>query len=211
MMVVVRQPRRSDPESGAVLRPALPSHDAPDAELVERARGGNHWAEEMLYRRHAEYIVSLCSRLLRHAADADDVVQDAFVAAFEQIGALREPAQFRRWLTSIAVHQAHRKLRRRKLMRWLGLGRTDKDDLAANVASTALSPEVAIELGRLDQVLTKLRDDLRLAWQLRYVEGCRLEEVAELCHCSLATAKRRIQKADVLIRKRVEVAEVADD
>ncbi len=211
MTLVVRRTPPPDPDNGAVVRPTLPGHDVSDAELVERARGGNRWAEEMLYRRHAKVIVGLCTRLLRHRADADDVVQDAFVTAFEEMDCLREPAQFRRWLTSIAVHQAHRRLRRRKLLRWFGMGQTDQEALVANVASNAVSPELVVELGRLDRVLAGMGDAIRVPWQLRYIEGCRLEEVAELCNCSLATAKRRIAEADVKIRKKVTCAEVDND
>src|SRR5687767_14795025 len=93
----------------------------PDSVLVERSLTGDRWAEEMLYRRHAAALLGLCTRLLRDGADAEDVVQDAFVDALEELATLREPAQFRKWLTGIAVHKVHRRLRRRKLLRALGL------------------------------------------------------------------------------------------
>jgi RNA polymerase sigma-70 factor (ECF subfamily) len=155
--------------------------------------------------------LGLCTRLLRHAADAEDVVQDAFVDAFDQVRSLREPSMFRRWLTGIAVHKAHRRLRRRKLLRALGLGDANQSEsLEACLAST-VSPEAYAEIICLDHVLTQLPDAQRIAWQLRYVEGYQFEEVAELCSCSLSTAKRRLAQADARVRQHVEFEEVKHD
>ena len=105
-----------------VAGPVPVAREITDAELVGRAQKGDRWAEEMLYRRHAGFVTGLCTRLLRHALDAEDTVQDAFVDVLEQLERLRDPAMFRRWLTGIAVHKAHRRLRRRRLLGWLGLG-----------------------------------------------------------------------------------------
>jgi RNA polymerase sigma-70 factor (ECF subfamily) len=162
----------------------------------------------MLYRRHAAVLLSLCTRLLRHASDAEDVVQDAFVDAFDQMASLREPALFRRWLTGIAVHKAHRRLRKRRLLRALGLGDPRQQETLEDCLSPGVSPEMYAEIVCLDHVLAQLPDAPRIAWQLRHVEGYRLEEVAELCECSLATAKRRLAQADSRIRQHVELPEV---
>ena len=56
----------------------------------------------------------------------------------------------------------------------------------------------------------KLTDPSRVAWQLRYVEGYRLDEVAGLCHCSLATAKRRIADAEKRVHQVVHIEEIED-
>jgi RNA polymerase sigma-70 factor (ECF subfamily) len=185
-------------------------HEIMDTELVVRAKTGDHWAEEMLYRRHAGFITGLCTRLLRHTLDAEDTVQDAFVDVLEQLGTLREPAMFRRWLTGIAVHKAHRRLRRRRLLRWLGLGDPGQEDAISNTASHSVSPELRSELERLDRVLQTLAPPDRIAWQLRYVEGYQLEEVAELCRCSRSTAQRRINRADTVVRSHVRLEESTD-
>jgi RNA polymerase sigma-70 factor (ECF subfamily) len=163
----------------------------------------------MLYRRHASFVLGLCTRLLRHASDAEDVVQDAFVDAFEQMHSLRQAEMFRRWLTGIAVHKAHRRLRRRKLLRALGLRDARQHETLETCLAQGASPEVYAEIVCLDHVLTQLPDAQRIAWQLRHVEGYRLEEVAELCECSLATAKRRLSLADSIVQKHVELEEVS--
>jgi len=208
MIQPVSQPPAAASEQGAQIRPVR-AREGSDAELVTRARDGDHWAEEMLYRRHASFVLGLCTRLLRHASDAEDVVQDAFVDAFDQMRSLREAEMFRRWLTGIAVHKAHRRLRHRKLLRALGLRDSKQNEALETCLAKGASPEVYAEIVCLDHLLTQLPDAQRIAWQLRHVEGYRLEEVADLCECSLATAKRRLSLADSIVRKHVQFEEVS--
>lgn len=166
-----------------------------DAMLVLRARSGDSSAMDVLFRRHGRAVLGLALRLMGRQQDADDVAQEAFVTALDEINALREPAAFKGWLLQITVRQAHRKFRRRKLERLLGLDRgTDDASLSLLVGSNA-NPEARAELNRVDIALKTLDPKDRIAWTLRYVEGESLEDVARLCECSLATAKRRIVAA----------------
>jgi RNA polymerase sigma-70 factor (ECF subfamily) len=176
----------------------------PDAALVGRSLNGDRWAEEMLYRRHAAMLLGLCTRLLRDGADAEDVVQDAFLDALEELPTLREPAQFRGWLTGIAVHKVHRRLRRRKLLRALGLWDPRNNESLESCLAPGVLAEHYADIVCLDLALRKLADALRISWELRFIEGFKLEEVASHCGCSLATVKRRIAEADSLVRRYVD-------
>lgn len=182
-----------------LLRPGgdgLPS----DADLVARALVGERFAFQLLYRRHVTSIAERVTRLLARSGEAEDVVQDAFVAAFRDLRQLSEPMRFGHWLMGIAVHQAHRRFRRRRLLARFGLDRGVDDARLEQVVDPAAAPDVRLELARLDGALGRLPAEPRLAWMLRYVEGCGLEELAEQCGCSLATAKRRIARADERLR-----------
>jgi RNA polymerase sigma-70 factor (ECF subfamily) len=66
------------------------------------------------------------------------------------------------------------------------------------------------ELALLDRMLARLPTKERMAWMLRYVEGCELPEVARMCGCSLATAKRRIAAAHERVAAHVDVRENGD-
>jgi RNA polymerase sigma-70 factor, ECF subfamily len=195
--------------SGAAepVRSVSGAEQSTDSALVNRAIAGDRWAEEALYRRHAETLLGACTRLLRDPTDAEDVVQDAFIDAFGELGNLREPSQFRAWLTGIAVHKVHRRLRRRKLLRALGLWNSEREQSLENCLAPGVSAECYAEIICLDLTLRRLPDAQRIAWQLRYAEGFRLEEVATLCGCSLATAKRRIAEADAQVRRSVTLEE----
>lgn len=180
-----------------------------DADLVARVREGDRWAEDALYRRYARPIAGLVARLLGSSQDVEDVVHDAFVSAFEQIERLREPEKFRAWLGRIAVIKVRRTLRRRRLRRSLGLLPMNDDTALERLASKTVSPDVRADLAVVDGILRRLPATVRIAWMLRYVEGHQVDEVADLCACSLATAKRRIaagQKAmETVIEVRLEV------
>lgn len=197
-------------EKGAVVRPVAAGLEVTDTELVQRACRGDTWAEEMLYRRHAAFLLGICTRLLRHMSDAEDVVQDAYVDALEQLPNLRESHLFRRWLTGIAVHKVHRRLRRRKLLRVLGLADSQQEHALESCLAGGASPEIYADIVCLDHALRRLADAPRVAWQLRYIEGYRLEEVADLCGCSLATAKRRIAEAEKTVHRFVHIEEIGD-
>jgi RNA polymerase sigma-70 factor, ECF subfamily len=187
---------------------SLRSSDAlTDAELVGRAIGGDRWAREMLYRRHAEHLLEMTARLLANRGEAEEVVQDTFVTAFTRLATLREPAALRAWLSRIAVSLVHRRFRRSRLLRLLGLDRGADDATLEALATTEATPDQRAELALLDRVLRRMKPAWRLAWMLRRVEGLELSEVASLCACSLATAKRRIADAQTLVHLHVGAAE----
>jgi RNA polymerase sigma-70 factor (ECF subfamily) len=178
--------------------------DPSDGALVLAVLRGERAAEERLYRRHAPAVAAVAVRLLGQSAEAEDVVQDSFVTALRCLSQLREPARFRAWLLRIAVHQVHRRFRRRKLLRWLGLGRGADESILAQLAAPSLSAEARVELVRLDAALGSLAPASRIAWILRHVEGYELTEVAGACGVSLATIKRRLHAAETLVRDRVQ-------
>ncbi len=191
--------------------PSSPSMVAPDqapdhalgrdALLVASAITGDRAAEETLYRRHAPSVLRLATRLLRSNDDAADVLQDAFVIAFDDLEKLRDHDAFAAWTHRIAVRLVHRRFRKRRLLRMLGLDRGDDDVSLESLADESASAEARVELRWLDATLAKVDHRDRIAWMLRHVDGMPLEEVAEACECSLATVKRRIAAADAAVRR----------
>lgn len=153
---------------------------------------------EELYTRFAPYVAAIASRILGREGEVQDVVQDVFVAA---VGGLRErtdPHLVRGWLAKVAVRTSMRKLRSRRFWKFFDLEESPSYDRLADPSAGPHEQQLIAEVYRaLDQVTPKER----VAWVLRHVEGESLEKVAELCECSLATAKRRIVKAHETVRK----------
>jgi len=183
--------------------PLKSSEALSDEELVRRALTGDRWGREMLYRRHAGSLLAMTVRLLANRGEAEEIVQDTFVTAFEQLGTLREPGAVRGWLGQIAVNLVRRRFRRGRLMRFLGLDRGADDATLEALADPGVSSDQRAELALVDRLLRGMRPALRLAWMLRRVDGLELGEVASLCGCSLATVKRRIAGADALVGRHV--------
>lgn len=185
--------------------PLRRDEDVADADLVLRARGGDRFAEDSLVRRHFGSVAGTVARLLGDPHEAEDVVQDTFATALAELGDLRDPAAVRAWLLQIAVRKVHRRFRKRRLLRMLGLWSGEPEAGLAELASTEASPDQRAELVLLDRVLGTIAPANRIAWTLRCVEGMQLEDVATSCACSLATVKRRIAAADSVIRAHVAI------
>ncbi|MEM9190749.1 MAG: RNA polymerase sigma factor [Myxococcota bacterium] len=194
-------PSPASPEGAPVV--AGPEPGISDAELVARVREGDRWAEDALIRRHGPKVMSTVLRLVGNRADAEDVTQDTFVAALQKIDNLENPAALKAWLLQIAVRRVHRLFRRERILHRFLSERPGPD--YTSLATPAAGPEIRMELLLLDRQVRKLRPRDRIAWVLRRVEGLGLSDVAELCGCSLATAKRRVAAADSRISKHVDI------
>jgi len=155
---------------------------------------------EELFRQYAPYVASIGYRLLGRDEEVDDLVQDVFLAAHRGLGRLRNREAVKGWLATVSVRLARRRLRARRVRTFLHLDAT-RDYL--DVADRSASPADRALLARVYQILDDLPANDRLAWSLRHVQGEKLERVAELCQCSLATAKRRIKAAQVAIEREV--------
>jgi RNA polymerase sigma-70 factor (ECF subfamily) len=183
------------PSSSAVPKGRAALGELGDDGLVALAAQGDMRAAELLYRRHSSFAFNLGARIAGSTTDVEDVVHDAFLRAFDNLGTLRNPKAFKSWLGSIVVHAMRSRLRRGRLLRLFGLGR-DSDPIDIDcLASEDASPRARAEVAQVYALLQTLPADDRIAWTLRYVEGHDLKSAAELCGCSLATVKRRIRRA----------------
>lgn len=202
--VPARSPSPSQPDDGASTTP-LPTLEAgkresplsalPDAQLVALGCKGDNLALELLYRRHAAFAIHLAARIEGSARDVEDIAHDAFLRAFERLNDLSDRSAFKAWLGSIVVHAVRSRMRRARLLNLLGIGKSSEPvDLDA-IASTDASPHLRAQIAQIYALLRTLPADDRIAWTLRAVEGHDLETVARLTSCSLATAKRRISRA----------------
>ena len=169
----------------ARVRPGQPS-----LEIVAGGEPGSFLDD--VYRRYCRYVAAVVLRLDGRHGEVDDLVQEVFVEAARGIKALRAPEAIRGWLATIAVRVVHRRLRRRRVRRFLGL---DPEADYANLIDPAASPLDRLLVRAVYRALDELPVADRLAFTLHHVEGEKLEAVARLCGCSCATAKRRIARA----------------
>ena len=156
------------------------------------AREPVEFSADELFERFSPYVARIGLRLLGRNEEVDDLVQEVFLAAHKQRVRLPDIGAAKGWLAVVAVRIARRQLRRRRLRQFVGL---DSGTLALELRDQTLSPEDHALLMRVYRVLDHMNVDDRLAWTLRHIEGEKLEQVAERCGCSLATAKRRIHAA----------------
>jgi RNA polymerase sigma-70 factor (ECF subfamily) len=146
---------------------------------------------EQAYALHAGYVAGLAGRILGRNDEVPDVVQEVFLIAHRRLSDVREAGALRTWLGRITVREASRRLRWRRLRYFLQPVPLEVD-LVADDASAEVRPLVALLYVALDRLPARERS----AWVLRNLLDEPLDRVAELCGCSLATAKRWIAAAD---------------
>lgn len=165
------------------------------------AREGDRFAQDALYRRYALPAARLAARLLGSTSDTEDLLHDAFLEALTKLDRLRDPAAFRGWLFRIVVMQVRQRIRRKRLLRRLGLASGADDALLETLASSGASAEERAELSLIDDLLQRRPAQERIAWILRHVEEYSTEEVARLMGISESSARRHLARIDARIAR----------
>ena len=179
-----------------------------DAELVARALAGSESAYGELVRRYERPLFSLIVRLVRDAAQAEDLAQDVFVKAIRALQSYDPARKFSSWLFKIAHNTTIDHLRRRGLdTEPLESGEDDELGPLRSIADTSIAgPADELERrelgGALDQAVGALRPEYREVMLLRFRENMAYEEIAEITGLPLGTVKTHIHRA------RKEMAEI---
>jgi RNA polymerase sigma-70 factor (ECF subfamily) len=185
--------------------------DAPgdDHALVARIVGGDTGAFEFVMRRHNGALFRTARAILRDDADAEDALQDAYLAAFRHLGEFRGDARLSTWLTRIVINQALGRLRARRRDNVVELREgVPEDDAAAREEAMdeghTGSPEADAMRSQLRRLLERKIDALPLAFRtafvLREVEELTIEEAAECLAIPAATVRTRVFRARALLR-----------
>jgi RNA polymerase sigma-70 factor (ECF subfamily) len=178
--------------------------------LVLAAKAGDVSAFEDLVRRYDRNVFRIAQHITQNREDAEDVVQDAFLKAYENLGQFQGQSKFYTWLVRIAVNEALMKLRRRRPERMVSLDeevKTEDDSLPREVADWSPNPEQQYTQGELRDILTRtiqgLPPGFRTVFVLRDVEGLSTEETAEALDLSIPAVKSRLLRARLQLRERL--------
>ena len=163
--------------------------------FVERCLAGNAQAFEPLVRHYQNAAFATALRYVRSRADAQDIVQDAFVAAYCRLGQLRDKERFGGWLMHIVANRCKDWLRDRK--------RTQPLDSAKMALENAAVVEHADQMRRLElqEAIDQLPDHYRSALMMYYLSGLSYREIAELMEVPLSTVCGRLQQGRIRLHK----------
>lgn len=176
-----------------------------DEEVVERVLAGDTALYEIIMRRHNQLLYRVVRSILPSDEEAEDVMQDAYVRAYEHLRQFARRAQFRTWLTRIAVHEALARVRRS--LRFSPPSPSDhfEGNPMDIVAASERTPEQQVANSELRAVLERaialLPDSYRSVFMLREVEEMSIEEVAGILDLSAGTVKVRLHRARRALRK----------
>jgi RNA polymerase sigma factor (sigma-70 family) len=183
----------------------LPVRDAPDEpDLIARSKKGELAAFNLLVERYQTVLYNLCLRMLGSPQAAEDATQEAFISAFRSLDGFRG-GQFRSWLFRIGANACYDELRRRRSRPAVSFDEPrGEEERTLDVADPRASLDEhaeQLELGEaLQQALTQLPADQRMAVVLCDVQGFDYAEIAKITGSSLGTVKSRISRARSRLR-----------
>ncbi len=196
----------SDPHETAPIYESSPS----EALLVERARQGDVTAFGDLISKYERRIYRMARQITQNDEDAEDVLQETFLKAFEHLDSFQGQSKFYTWLTRIAVNESLMKLRKRKSDRTVSLDEnieTEEEPIVREIAVWDDTPELRYSQEEMRQILDKAIDGLkpifRTVFILRDVEELSTEETAEVLGLSIAAVKSRLLRARLQLREKL--------
>ena len=174
-----------------------------DEEVVERVRRGETALYEILMRRYNQRLYRVALAILRNEAEAEDVMQDAYVRAYRHLDQFAERAPFSAWLTRIAVHEALARLRSRDRNEQLD-GMDPNGEIYMKTVDTAPDPEQSASRSELSELLQEavlgLPEQYRTVVMLRDVEEMSTAETADALELSEENVKVRLHRGHTLMR-----------
>jgi RNA polymerase sigma-70 factor (ECF subfamily) len=181
-----------------------------EAAVVAQARLGDATAFSELLRRYEGKIFRLALHITQNREDAEDVLQETFLKAYEHLDQFQGQSKFYTWIVRIAVNQALMKLRKRKSDRSVSLDDTidtGEDTVAREIAGWDENPEQQYSREELSRILGGAVDDLapiyRAVFVLRDVDELSTEETAEALGLSVPAVKSRLLRARLQLRDKL--------
>jgi RNA polymerase sigma-70 factor, ECF subfamily len=182
----------------------------PDILLVNRARGGDVQAFEQLVKQYDRQVFRIAQHITQNREDAEDVVQDAFLKAYEKLDQFQGNSKFYTWLVRIAVNESLMRLRKRRTGRMVSIDEdveTEEGSMPRDLAEWRPDPEAMYGQSELAEILRKtiqgLPPGFRVVFVLRDVEGLSTEETAETLGLSVPAVKSRLLRARLQLRERL--------
>lgn len=174
-----------------------------DLDVVERVKAGDTALYEIIMRRYNQRLYRVALAILRNDLEAEDVIQDAYVRAYEHLGQYHGPAPFSAWLTRITVNEALHRLRLRRQSQPAAYTEEEGDPLM-DVPEPSPDPEQRASISELGHILERavldLPDSYRTVLMLRDIEQLSTAETAAALDLSEENVKVRLHRGRLMAR-----------
>lgn len=190
----------------------MPTHLENEGVLVRRAQGGDHEAFATLVGQYERHIYRLALNITKDPADAEDVLQEAFLKAYSNLKSFQGDSRFYTWLVRIAVNEALMKLRKQRaapVMVAIDEPITDGEDqeIRRDLADWGDNPEQRFGKVELGEILSAAIESLELPYRmvvmLRDIGELSTEETAKALELSVPAVKSRLLRARLMLRTKL--------
>ena len=173
-----------------------------EAQAIAGCVAGDPQAFEVLYNMHKRRVYSLCLRMVRDPAEAEDLSQEAFMQLFRKIGTFRGDSAFSTWLHRLTVNIILMRIRKKGLVQVpLDQDRDDGQDLPPReYGSEDIDLLGLVDRITLEKAIAALPKGYRTVFVLHDIEGYEHNEIARIMGCSVGNSKSQLFKARLKLR-----------
>jgi RNA polymerase sigma-70 factor, ECF subfamily len=174
-----------------------------ESEVIAKAQAGDVACFEALYAHHKRRVFSLCLRMSRNYAEAEDYAQEAFLQLYRKIASFRAESAFSTWLHRLAVNVVLMHFRQKGLVETSLeeiLEPQHEDAPRKEFGATDISLVGSIDRLTLEHAIAELPPGYRMIFILHDVEGYEHNEIAEMLGCSIGNSKSQLHKARMKLR-----------
>jgi len=168
-----------------------------NSKLIERAKLGDQQAMYRLYKTHVQAMYNTCIRIVANQFDAEDIIQESFVSAFNNLNSFRGDSTFGVWLKRIVINKSLNALKKKKHT----FTELDNLQVAYEESEDEDFPEVLPET--IHQAIKSLPEKARVILNLYLFEGYLHKEIAEMLEISESTSKSQYQRARKLLQEKI--------
>lgn len=183
-------------------QPAVNIHE----DLISRCKAGDQDAHYRLYKLYSKSMYNVGYRITRDEAEAEDVLQEAFISAFRNLGSYRGDSTFGAWLKRIVVNKAINALNKRKLET---VPEEQGSDLPDADPPTDYGDELTVE--RVKSGIEQLPDGYRQVLSLYLLEGYDHQEIGQILGISESTSKSQLNRAKHRLRESLRKGLASED
>ena len=162
------------------------------APLIEECRKGNSKAQFRLYNQYSKAMYNLAYRMLNNREDAEDMLQEAFIECFKNLGSFRFESTFGAWLKRILVNKCINHLRKKKT------DLTFCETVPANIYEE--DNEITFDTGKIFKGIEKLPDGYRIILTLYLLDGYDHSEISQILGISESASKSQYSRAKGKLR-----------
>ncbi len=167
--------------------------------LIDNCKKKHVKAQEELYKRYASTLFSVCLKYASSYADAEDILQDAFMIIFDKISQYKGQGSFEGWLKRIAINTALQRYRKPGVLNLIN---------EENIREVEVEvEEESINLDYLLRIIQELPDRYRMVFNLYVLDGYSHREISELLEISEGTSKSNLARSRQILKDKIEVTQ----